>query len=172
MLQISREYNPTHFTKPYYLDGYGSRSIGEPNWRPHPRNALSDPDAIPHSKMGGNGQDWYSSIRCPLPPPSRIRTPSKKDSSATFKNEVSSPRPGLSSKPSLDARPNYYNDERCIYRKSFELTLCMAIGAKKKVYCQRNGLPEIALGDKSYQVPEYSRNFHKHGSTLPTVSFG
>lgn len=40
------------------------------------------------------------------------------------------------------------------------------------VYCPRNELPVISLGDKSYQVPEYSRDFHKHGSSRPTVSFG
>ena len=32
--------------KPYYKDGFGSKSIGEPLWRPHPRNALSVPDRL------------------------------------------------------------------------------------------------------------------------------
>ena len=37
---------------------------------------------------------------------------------------------------------------------------------------QRNGLPEASRGDKSYQSPEYSSDFHKHGSTLPIPNFG
>ena len=32
--------------KPYYRDGFGSKSIGEPQWRPHPRNALSVTDRL------------------------------------------------------------------------------------------------------------------------------
>ena len=40
------------------------------------------------------------------------------------------------------------------------------------VYNQRNGIPATSLGDKSYQVPEYSPDFHKHGSTRPVINFG
>ena len=40
------------------------------------------------------------------------------------------------------------------------------------VMMQRNGLPEASRGDKSYQSPEYSSDFHKHGSTLPIPNFG
>ena len=32
--------------KPYYRDGLGSKSIGEQQWRPHPRNALSVPGRL------------------------------------------------------------------------------------------------------------------------------
>jgi hypothetical protein len=96
---------------------------------------------------------------------------------------------------------NIDEDDRYYYMRPFELTLRRAVGAKKKgikqsqydnlsrvpwpcvlrrpvlflnvtVYCKRNGLLAASLGDKSYQVPEYSRNFHKQGSTLPVVSFG
>lgn len=37
---------------------------------------------------------------------------------------------------------------------------------------QRNGIGMAAPGDKSYQVVEYSPDFHKYGSTLPVVNFG
>ncbi|KAF6022025.1 SPATS1 [Bugula neritina] len=37
---------------------------------------------------------------------------------------------------------------------------------------QRNGIPEASRGDKSYQTPEYSSNFHKQGSTRPVPNFG
>ena len=35
--------------RPYYTDGFGSKSIGEPEWRPHPRNALSVPGRLDNS---------------------------------------------------------------------------------------------------------------------------
>ena len=37
---------------------------------------------------------------------------------------------------------------------------------------QRGGLSYASCGDKSYQAPEYSANFHELGSTLPLFSFG
>ncbi|XP_046847858.1 uncharacterized protein LOC124441432 [Xenia sp. Carnegie-2017] len=44
---------------------YGSKSIGEPDWIPHVRNALDYPDCQEHSPKGGDGLDWCSTIRCP-----------------------------------------------------------------------------------------------------------
>lgn len=40
------------------------------------------------------------------------------------------------------------------------------------VFDKRNGVPAASPGDKSYEVPEYSHEFHKHGSTRPVISFG
>ena len=40
------------------------------------------------------------------------------------------------------------------------------------VFEKRNGIPVVSLGDKSYQVPEYSLDFHKQGSTRPVINFG
>ena len=31
------------FVKPYYTDNFGSKSIGEPDWKPHGRNMASFP---------------------------------------------------------------------------------------------------------------------------------
>ncbi|XP_067951361.1 uncharacterized protein [Watersipora subatra] len=40
------------------------------------------------------------------------------------------------------------------------------------LHLQRNGIPEASKGDKSYQTPEYSPDFHKSGSTRPIANFG
>jgi len=40
------------------------------------------------------------------------------------------------------------------------------------VFENRNGIPIASLGDKSYQAPEYSLDFHKQGSTRPVINFG
>jgi len=45
-------------------------------------------------------------------------------------------------------------------------------GQHRKVLDPRNGISEAAPGDKPYQAVEYSRNFHKQGSTRPIVDFG
>lgn len=37
---------------------------------------------------------------------------------------------------------------------------------------KRNGIPFASEGDKSYQAAEYSPNFHKAGSSLPSPQFG
>lgn len=37
---------------------------------------------------------------------------------------------------------------------------------------RRNGIPYASEGDKSYQAVEYSPNFHKAGSSLPSPQFG
>ncbi|XP_068745670.1 uncharacterized protein [Montipora capricornis] len=57
-------------------------------------------------------------------------------------------------------------------KRPLEMSLRMSVGAKKKVFDKRNGIPAASLGDKSYQVPEYSMEFHKQGSTRPVISFG
>eukprot|EP01135_Chromosphaera_perkinsii_P000842 Nk52_evm5s152 gene=Nk52_evmTU5s152 len=46
------------------------------------------------------------------------------------------------------------------------------MGQKQRVHDKRNGLKEYAGGDKSYSTPEYSRGFHKGGTSLPLVNFG
>lgn len=46
------------------------------------------------------------------------------------------------------------------------------IGHKRAVYDARNGLDKRSEGDKSYRTVELSPDFHKLGSTLPSVHFG
>lgn len=56
-----------------------------------------------------------------------------------------------------------------------EITHTMLFGKKRSasdVIRMRNGIRVASLGDKPYQVPEYSAGFHKFGSTLPLANFG
>ncbi|XP_032227835.2 uncharacterized protein LOC5503646 [Nematostella vectensis] len=178
--------------KPYYLHGFGSRTIGEPGWRPHPQNALSHPNVQENSKFGGTGQDWFSRLRCAP----TVSTSTKKYSIPTQQQSTeraatvpdlkpeypslqhdqdvvipSAPTQAHGATPCrLTATPD--DTGRVCYRRPVELTLSKALGAKKKVWDSRNGIPVASPGDNSYQVPEYSRSFHKFGSTRSVVCFG
>ncbi|KAL9969686.1 hypothetical protein ACROYT_G021930 [Oculina patagonica] len=171
--------------KPYYRDGFGSKSIGEPQWRPHPRNALSMPGRLDNSERGGNGLDWVSSIRCaslektrhspPRPAEQKAPTPPITRDNNMLTREQAGQVPS-------EEKPRYvqptvvydtYDDfERIYMRRPLEISLRMSVGAKKQVYDKRNDIPVASLGDKSYQVPEYSLDFHKQGSTRPIINFG
>lgn len=45
-------------------------------------------------------------------------------------------------------------------------------GRNETTIDRRNGIPYASEGDKSYQAVEYSPNFHKAGSSLPSPQFG
>ena len=64
-----------------------------------------------------------------------------------------------------------YTSAYCMYI-SFMLEFLAHFFAIFLVFDKRNGLPAASLGDKSYQVPEYSLDFHKQGSTRPVINFG
>ncbi|XP_072018857.1 spermatogenesis-associated serine-rich protein 1-like [Amphiura filiformis] len=56
-----------------------------------------------------------------------------------------------------------------------EITHSMLYGKNRKIYTElqrRDNFPAASPGDKSYQVVEYSPNFHMYGSTRPVVNFG
>jgi len=176
--------------KPYYREGFGSKSIGEPQWRPHPRNALSVTDRLDNTARGGNGLDWVSSIRCasleetrPSPPRLEEKAPvnhSTKESYILTREQGSEMIPsevGAGREKPAYVQPTVlydtYDDfERIYMRRPLEISLRMSVGAKKQVFENRNGIPIASLGDKSYQVPEYSLDFHKQGSTRPVINFG
>ena len=63
-------------------------------------------------------------------------------------------------------------DDLFIYRLSRITGLIVLLFLPWVVYDKRNEIPVASLGDKSYQVPEYSLDFHKQGSTRPVVNFG
>jgi len=177
--------------KPYYRDGFGSRSIGEPEWRPHPRNALSVPDRLDNSVRGGNGLDWFSRIRCaPLEDTAHTSSRSQQKEPEHHSTKecrslqadqlpyaVPSPVSVEREEKPIQYQPviqyDTYDDfERIYMTRPLEISLRMSVGAKKQVYDKRNGIPAASLGDKSYQVPEYSLDFHRQGSTRPVISFG
>ncbi|XP_029211215.2 uncharacterized protein LOC114975256 isoform X1 [Acropora millepora] len=171
--------------KPYYKDGQGSKSIGEPEWRPHPKNALSVPNRLNNSVRGGNGLDWFSSIRCApqedyTHPRSsltkekevfhRLQSTDDKASQSTLHETEGNPTRNFSHDPIEHGTSDDFNKNDM--RRPMEISLRMSLGAKRKVFDKRNGVPAASPGDKSYEVPEYSHEFHKHGSTRPVISFG
>lgn len=169
--------------KPYFKDGLGSKSIGEPEWRPHPRNALSVPNRLDNSVRGGNGLDWFSSIRCaPHEENTHIASQERQKEAVCHLDTTSDRAPQslfneTEQKSTRHLQPpieyDTYDDFQKNYMKRpLEMSLRMSVGAKKKVFDKRNGIPAASLGDKSYQVPEYSMEFHKQGSTRPVISFG
>ncbi|XP_028409724.1 uncharacterized protein LOC114532419 [Dendronephthya gigantea] len=157
------------FQRAYFENEFGSKSIGEPNWRPHVRNALDYPNCQEHSSKGGNGLDWFSSIRCPQPVQQITKIQKKK------KLEISNASQVEQTTPKREFRTHSvaveYDDAQDCTRV-WELTLEKSMGQKKKAWDCRNGVAERAPGDKSYHVPEYALQFHHHGSTLPLPSFG
>lgn len=178
--------------KPYYRDGFGSKSIGEPHWRPHPRNALSVPGRLDNTAKGGDGLDWTSSIRCaPLEEttqtthrPHEKATPyhSLKNNNKAKARDLQEAAQAYHTDSIEEEKPccgkptvvyDTYDDfERIYLQRPLEISLRMSVGAKKAVFEQRNGIPGASPGDKSYQVPEYSPDFHTQGSTRPIVRFG
>lgn len=172
--------------KPYYRDGFGSKSIGEPQWRPHPRNVLSVTNRLDNTARGGNGLDWVSSIRCASleetrPSPPRLEEKAPINNSTKDREQVSE-MISCEADARREEKPAHvqptvvydtYDDfERIYMRRPLEISLRMSVGAKKQVFEKRNGIPVASLGDKSHQVPEYSLDFHKQGSTRPVINFG
>ncbi|KAK2557340.1 Spermatogenesis-associated serine-rich protein 1 [Acropora cervicornis] len=202
--------------KPYYKDGQGSKSIGEPEWRPHPKNALSVPNRLNNSVRGGNGLDWFSRIRCApqedyTHPRSsltkekevfhHLQSTDDKASQSTLHETEGNPTRNFSHDPIEHDTSDDFNQNDM--RRPMEISLRMSLGAKRKECLIRvlfldvttkvtqkmaelcteypflkviarsgNGVPAASPGDKSYEVPEYSHEFHKHGSTRPVISFG
>ncbi|EDO32558.1 predicted protein [Nematostella vectensis] len=153
--------------KPYYLHGFGSRTIGEPGWRPHPQNALSHPNVQENSKFGGTGQDWFSRLRCAP----TVSTSTKKYSIPTQQQSTERAATVPDLKPEY---PSLQHDQDVVIpsapAQADGATPCRPTATP--VWDSRNGIPVASPGDNSYQVPEYSRSFHKFGSTRSVVSFG
>ncbi|XP_071820019.1 LOW QUALITY PROTEIN: spermatogenesis-associated serine-rich protein 1-like [Apostichopus japonicus] len=181
-----REREKTHFVerRGVYVEGKRGRrfiqhGIGEqPEWSPHARQI-----DIKHSEKGQ--LDWVSRVQ---------RIPEKIESGPS--EEVSLPRircfPGKYQQS--EAEWTFYPEgfkhgKKCRFEvqrlknaislanntSSQEISHFMRFGNKRKFssYWERRGkIPCAALGDKSYQVPEYSQNFHNFGSTRPVVCFG
>lgn len=156
--------------------------VGEqPNWVPHARQI-----DIKHSEKGQ--LDWVSKVR---------RVPGKPEAPEN-RQEFSLPRikcfpeKFLQSTSEWTAYPEgFHNGRKCKFERvapenptpqhrasltsTQEVTHFMLFGNKRKfsnIWERRGDIPFAALGDKSYQVPEYSPQFHKVGSTRPVVCFG
>ncbi|XP_068135172.1 spermatogenesis-associated serine-rich protein 1 [Hyperolius riggenbachi] len=132
--------------------------------------------------------DWKPSVRwLPSPRYSDAPLPHIKVSKFPDGNRLqrSYPRGGLAAGaewsfyPSYGSPFTYHMGKRCIiegvHRSSLlsehiqALPTCL--GRKKRVFDPRNGIPAVQPGDKPFHTVEYSKDFHKFGSTLPVVNF-
>ncbi|XP_015774278.1 PREDICTED: uncharacterized protein LOC107352458 [Acropora digitifera] len=133
------------FVKPYYKDGQGSKSIGEPEWRPHPKNALSVPNRLNNSVRGGNGLDWFSRIRCApqedyTHPRSsltkekgvfhHLQSTDDKASQSTLHETEGNPTRNFSHDPIEHGTSDEFNKNDM--RRPMEISLRMSLGAKRK----------------------------------------
>ncbi|XP_007934493.1 spermatogenesis-associated serine-rich protein 1 [Orycteropus afer afer] len=73
----------------------------------------------------------------------------------------------------------YHVGKQCFFNGVFlgnrrslsERTVDRCLGRKKYDIDPRNGIPKLTPGDNPYMYPEQSKDFHKMGSTLPSVMF-
>ncbi|XP_070568805.1 spermatogenesis-associated serine-rich protein 1-like isoform X2 [Ptychodera flava] len=149
----------------------------QPDWKPHGKHLKP--------RYTEFGPDWKSRLRY-IPPP---RDPDEK-AIIQF--------PGIRYYPYNTMRTNqewsfypegFHTGRRCRFEvanvgkdihmasseSSNEISHRTLYGRNRKinsVWEARGGIPWASPGDKSYQVVEYSPNFHHYGSTRPVISFG
>ncbi|XP_001184069.2 spermatogenesis-associated serine-rich protein 1 [Strongylocentrotus purpuratus] len=159
-----------------YLDpGYGD----QPEWNPHATRK--------DVKYTDHGLDWSSRARF-IPPPKaytgeypeevtlpKLRCFPHKNSSVTSRAEWTAYPEGFH----IGRRSKFVKKEELKHIASTtskaEITHSMMLGKNRKltsVWERRGEFPAASGGDKSYQAPEYSSNFHHFGSTRPVVTFG
>ncbi|KAL5009832.1 hypothetical protein ScPMuIL_012137 [Solemya velum] len=151
---------------------HGSSDYNE--WRPHGENI--------NVKYSYAGPDWESKLRY-IPDPENPKYPAAE----IFPNNWHAMRPYPYTyqrsgrewllDPDLTKvglRCVFGGEHRATSTSSRELTHQMIFGRGRTEpeIDKRNGILQSSLGDKSYQVSEYSPEFHKLGSTLPVISFG
>lgn len=156
----------------YIPHGYGE----QPEWRPH--NQMFEPE------LTERGPDWRSKLRY-IPSPDHDTPvgvelwPDNFPSLRYFPGKLNRSTKEYSMYPE---GPPYHIGKRCKFNnehwRSIETqheithTTLYGKGRNIKDINQRNSLKAASLGDKPYQAPEYSTDFHKLGSTLPVVNFG
>lgn len=151
----------------------------QPDWNPHVQSK--------EVKYTDHGLDWSSRARFITPPKHYI---------GEYPEEVSLPKlrtyPGKNALVTTTAEWTAYPEgchigRRCKFVKkdkakhiasmtsTNEITDTMMLGRNRKlttVWDRRGSVPAASGGDKSYQAPEYSPDFHHYGSTRPVVNFG
>lgn len=154
----------------YIPHGYGFND----EWTPHNQNI--------NIKYTENGPDWKSKLKY-IPDPENPKYPAAE----IFENNWKAMRPypytymrtrnewlldpGLTK---VGLRCNFEGVHRATNTSSDEITHRMLFGRGRNetTIDRRNGIPYASEGDKSYQAVEYSPNFHKAGSSLPSPQFG
>lgn len=131
-----------------------------PDWKSRPRRIPSPNEISYRPEIWPNS--WYN-MRCyPYLPAGTTRSgnewilyPERKGYDATL-------------------RSSWEGQHKATATSHDELTHQMRFGRGRNVAVidKRNGIAQASPGDKNYQAVEYSRHFHKEGSTLPVVHFG
>ncbi|XP_077977166.1 spermatogenesis-associated serine-rich protein 1-like [Glandiceps talaboti] len=171
-------------------------SRGEQKYRPSgrvyiPHGQGEQPDWKPHGihlkpRYTEFGPDWKSRLRY-IPPP---RDPNDDQPIIKFPGIRYYPYNTKQSNTEWSFYPDgYHAGRRCLFEvqdikpkihmssteSSNEVTHSMLYGKKRpchSVWETRGGMEWVSPGDKSYQISEYSPNFHHDGSTRPVVNFG
>ncbi|KAI0241095.1 hypothetical protein LSAT2_001753 [Lamellibrachia satsuma] len=184
--ELERRHFPELFNRPGKVATPKTRKTGV--GRKHiPHGYGDDLEFIPHGRHVREeheercGPDWVSSIRR-IPSPHNPKAivelwPDKWKAIRTYPN-VKGRRTDQGWVPYSDKVG--VGAHRCVFdgahkatdHSSQEITHTMLYGKGRRGIDQRGGLPYASCGDKSYQAPEYSANFHELGSTLPLFSFG
>ncbi|XP_077866350.1 spermatogenesis-associated serine-rich protein 1-like [Saccoglossus kowalevskii] len=175
-----RHFAETRDEERYKVQGrrYIPHGVGDqPPWRPHGKHLKP--------QYTEYGPDWQSRLRY-IPPP---QNPNAKPI-IKFPGIRYYPYNTLQTDKEWSFYPEgYHTGKRCVFEvedvndaihmstieSSNELSHKTLYGKKRpicSVWQVRGGLPWASPGDKSYQVCEYSPDFHKSGSTRPVVHFG
>ncbi|ELU16153.1 hypothetical protein CAPTEDRAFT_228022 [Capitella teleta] len=161
-----------------------SKSVYKPQGRRYIPHGYGDEYAfVPHAtsiqpEYTVNGPDWKSSLRyVPAPRNPKYISEIWPDSHKSMRTYPWMSRRTVSEYslfPEYNStlRSCWDGEHKATLMSTAEITDSQRFGRAKIVVDKRNGLPAAAPGDKPYQVPEYSRSFHKLGSTLPVVNFG
>ncbi|XP_013389114.1 spermatogenesis-associated serine-rich protein 1-like [Lingula anatina] len=161
-------YKPTG--RVYIPHGYGE----QPDWRPHNENITP--------RYSEAGPDWKSQLRY-IPSPRNEEGipielwPDSFPRLRYFPGKFSCTEKEWSQYPEgyhIGKRSKWNGLHFRSAETTNEISHLMLYGKGRKL-CdidQRNGIACASLGDKQYQAPEYSYNFHKFGSTRPIVNFG
>ncbi|XP_066295828.1 spermatogenesis-associated serine-rich protein 1-like [Branchiostoma lanceolatum] len=153
-----------------------------PHGKGHPASKRPHPQHV-EPEYSECGPDWKSRLRW-LPHPSQpnAKHPHRFHQILRTYPGIHNARTGTewTAYPNHTLPFGYHTGKRCYVegshqrsRQSFdEITDTMRLGTRFKVGDPRGGIPAASPGDKSYQVPEYSPQFHQVGSTRPVVVFG
>ncbi|KAK0044594.1 spermatogenesis-associated serine-rich protein 1 [Biomphalaria pfeifferi] len=146
----------------------------EPEWKPHNQNIN-----IVYSDVG---PDWSSRLKY-IPHPENPEYPAAEIWPDNWKGMRPYPftykrsedewlfDPGHK-KPSLRCVFEGVHKATAVSENSFSHEMLYGKGRNEEIIDKRNSIPEASPGDKSYQVPEYSPNFHKTENYLPKFSTG
>ncbi|XP_035650009.1 spermatogenesis-associated serine-rich protein 1 isoform X2 [Oncorhynchus keta] len=151
---------------------------GEINYRPHIQHI--EPNLTECDLDWSSGLRWLPAPRysdAPLPHIKLIKFPEETRLLRSFPQANMVSQTEWTFYPNFGQPRTFHVGKRCLLegghqyrtiRCSSERTLEVTIGRKKQARFTCHSAP----GSRPYLTPEYSPDFHKFGSTLPTTHFG